>query len=117
MPPVPPLQPSTRPRISEHRQLLCYLLILTWVVWGRGTQTRRHRLKTLDQTVARWPGGHLWYQLHQALSLDSLDSLDSLVRSDVCEMQTDANGGDGDGGAGVSAPSPSSAQLGAALAR
>ena len=51
----------------------------------------------------------------------SLDSLDSLVRSDVCEMQTDANGydgdGDGDGGAGVSAPSPSSAQLGAALAR
>ena len=49
-------------------------------------------------------------------SLDSMDSLDSLVRSDVCEMQTDANGGDGDG-AGVSAPSPSSAQLGAALAR
>ena len=47
----------------------------------------------------------------------SLDSLDSLVRSDVCEMQTDANGGDGDGGARVSAPSPSSAQLGAALAR
>ena len=90
---------------DQKTQLLCYLLILTWVMWVRGSQTRR------------WPGGHLWYQLHQALSLDSLDSLDSLVRSDVCEMQTDANGGDGDGGAGVSAPSPSSAQLGAALAR
>ena len=106
MPPVPPLQPSTRPRISEHRQLLHMLPPdLDMGCVGAGVT---------DQTVARWSP-----LVPITSSLDSLDSLDSLVRSDVCEMQTDANGGDGDGdgGARVSAPSPSSAQLGAALAR
>ena len=79
---------------------------------GAGSQTRRHRLKTLDQTVARWSP-----LVPITSSLDSMDSLDSLGRSDACEMQTDANGYGGGDGAGVSAPSPSSAQLGAALAR